>query len=849
MSAARARARRARAVAAPAFALARRARAVAALASALACRPRARAALASALARRRLALAALALALALAAPPLLLWAASYGVALPAALAPGAPYDASLALRDRRGALVRHVRAADGTLARRADPRALGPNLPRAIVAAEDGRFFRHRGVDPLAVARAVGQALAAGRVVSGASTLTQQLARTVEPRPPGLYGKLREMALALRIERSLSKEEILGHYAGRVAFGPRLRGVEAASEAYFGKPARELSLAEAALLAGVARGPTLYNPRRRPELARRRRDRVIDRLVSAGLASADEARRAKAEALRLPPAEPARDAPHFAQALVAGALEPGLGRLGGRATEIETTLDGALQARVEASLRARLAELAGRDASAAAALVLDNEGGEILAYVGSPDAYDEAGLGANDGVRALRQPGSALKPFVYELAHEALGWTPATALPDVELHFPSEGGDFRPRNYDGRLHGPVRLREALANSYNVPAAYAASVLGPGRLLGRLRELGFASFDRPAEHYGVALALGDGEVRMLDLAAAYAALARGGSYVPPRALRAYRDPAGAWQRPPPPAPRPLLDPAASAAVTDVLADPHARRAAFGEAWAGDRPYAVKTGTSKGFRDNWAVAYTRRVTVVAWVGNFDGRPMRGVSGVAGAGPIARDVLAAALELYPEGPAALVAEGALEEVEVCALSGRRPSPSCPHRVRERVPRGRAPREACSWHRTLAVDTRTGGLAGPGCAPEVVAQWPFEDLPEPYGGWGREAGRPLPPPPSPLCPPRAPSGAGARVRIVFPLAGARFQLDRDLPPERQRAPLRVELPAGAGPARAFLDQTPLPAPASGPWLWPLSPGPHRLRVEAPGLETAEVEVRVEGP
>jgi penicillin-binding protein 1C len=801
--------------------------------------------------RRAAAGALLALSLCLAIPPLLVWACSYALDLPAALAPGAGYDASLALRDRRGALLRHVRAADGTLARRVDPRSAGDNLVRAIVAAEDARFFRHRGVDPLAVARAAGQALASGRVVSGASTITQQLARTVERRPPGIYGKLREMALALRIERSLSKDEILGHYLGRVSFGPRLRGVEAASAAYFAKPARDLSLAEAALLAGVARGPTLYNPRRRPDLARRRRDRVVDRLAAAGLASADEANRAKAEALRLPPAEPARDAPHFAQALVAGALDPGAPKLAGRAIEVATTLDGALQARAEAAVQTRLAELAGRDASAAAAVVLANEGGEILAYIGSPDAYDGPGLGGNDGVRALRQPGSALKPFVYELALEALGWTPATALPDVELHFPGEGGDFRPRDYDGRLHGPVRLREALANSYNVPAVYAASVLGPARLLGRLRDLGFASLDRPAEHYGVALALGDGEVRLLDLAAAYATLARGGSSLPPRALRAYRDLEGAWHEAAPPAPRPLLDPAASAAITDVLADPHARRAAFGDT-GGERPYAIKTGTSKGYRDNWAVAYTRRVTVAAWVGNFDGRPMRGVSGVAGAAPIARDLLAAALEISSDAPDApdasssLGADDALEEVEVCALSGRRPSALCPHRVRERVPRGRAPREACSWHRALPVDDRTGGLAGPQCPPEVVSTRAFEDLPEPYGPWAREAGRPLPPPPSPLCPPRGPSTA--RARIVFPLENARFELDPDLPPERQFAPLRVELPPGVGPARAFLDQTLLPTPSSGPWLWPLRAGPHRLRVEARGLETAEIEVWVEG-
>jgi penicillin-binding protein 1C len=783
-------------------------------------------------------------------PPLLVWAASYFVALPAALTPGAPYDASLVVRDRRGALLRRVRAADGALARRVDPASLGPHVVRAIVAAEDARFYRHRGVDPLAVARAAAQALAAGRVVSGASTLTQQLARTVERRPPGLLGKAREMALALRIERSLSKRDIVGHYLGLVPFGPRLRGVEAASEAYFGKPARALSLAEAALLAGAARGPSLYDPRRRPGPARRRRDRVLDRMLAFGLAPADEVRRAQAEAIAPPPPEPSRDAPHFVHALVSGALEPATSPLAGRAVEVESTLDGALQARAERAVRARLAELDGRDVSAAAVVVLDNVAGEILAYVGSPDAYDARGLGGNDGVRAARQPGSALKPFVYELAIEALGWTPATALPDVELHFPAAAGDFRPRNYDGHAHGPVRLREALANSYNVPAAYAAAALGPDRLLARLRDLGFASLDRPAEHYGVALALGDGEVRLLDLAAAYATLARGGARLPARALRAYRDAGGVWHRPAPPEPRPLLDPAATAAITDVLADPRARLAAFGPAWNVGRPYAFKTGTSKGFRDNWAVAYTRHLTVAAWAGNFDGRPMRGVSGVAGAGPVARDVLAAALERYPE-PAGLgppVDAGAgLEEVEVCALSGRLASPHCPHRARERVPAGRAPRERCGWHRAVAVDLRTGGLAGPGCPRDAVATRVVEQLPDPYGAWARDAGRPVAPPPSPLCPP--PRAGDARVTIVFPLEGARFSRDPDAAADRHWAPLRAEASPGAGALRAYLDGKALtPRPAGG-WLWPLRPGEHRLRVEAPGATPAEIGVTVEGP
>ena len=266
----------------------------------------------------------------------------------------------------------------------------------------------------------------------------------------------------------------------------------------------------------------------------------------------------------------------------------------------------------------------------------------------SPSFTDAANQGENDGVLAKRQPGSALKPFVYELALEKLGFTAATVLPDVDQHWQHDGVDYHPQNYDGRYHGPVRLREALANSYNVPAVYTAALLGPGLLLERLRALGFASLDRDASYYGPALALGDGEVRLLELANAYATLARGGTWLPVRAV----------VRPPSDAGRVVVAPRELGVITDILADPHARLASFGENSALDLPFpvAVKTGTSKGFRDNWTVGYTSEVTVAVWVGNFDGSPMLGVSGVTGAGPLFREVMLAAHRRHPGHDASL-------------------------------------------------------------------------------------------------------------------------------------------------------------------------------------------------
>ncbi|MCS6899866.1 MAG: penicillin-binding protein 1C, partial [Myxococcales bacterium] len=614
---------------------------------------------------------------------------------------------STRILDRDGRLLRHARAGDGTWMQRASLEELGPQVPAALLAAEDRRFFWHPGIDPLAILRALGQFLAHRRILSGGSTLTQQLARTLVPRPRTLTGKVREMALALRMEASLSKRQILEAYLSQVSFGPAIRGVEAASRAFFDKPARELSLAEAALIAGMPQSPTFHDPRRNPERARRRRDWILTRMAALGLASQEEVERALHEPLTLTHWSPEPLAPHLVQSLLEGPWSPG------PAAEVTTTLDRGLQRIAEEATRRTVKRLEAQQVTAAALVVLENATGEILAYVGSPSIHDLRRLGANDGVLARRQPGSALKPFIYELALERLGWNAATLLPDVEISFPGATGVFQPQNYDGRLRGPVRLREALANSLNLPAVWTASQLGPEQVLERLLTLGFRSLDRPPEHYGVAIALGDGEVTLLELAQAYATLARGGLWLPARAIRSFRTWDGELHVPARPEPVRKMDGRQAATLVDILSDPRARSGSFGRDTPLDFPFpvAAKTGTSKGFRDNVTAGFTREVTVAVWVGNFDGRPMQSVSGITGAAPLFHEVMMAAMVGRIPGP---LPSTNFTTRTICALSGALIGPDCPHGFEERFLPEQAPEDTCTMHRTLPVDTRTGLIAG---------------------------------------------------------------------------------------------------------------------------------------
>jgi len=761
--------------------------------------------------------------------------------LPAPLA-SAP-AASLTIVDRGGRLIHEVRTDGERASGRVALEDVSPWVVPALLAAEDKRFFSHPGVDALAVTRAAFQLVRARRVVSGASTLTQQLARNVAPHPRTALGKLGEMVTALRIERELDKRRILEEYLGRVEFGPNVRGIEAASRRYFDKPARALDLGEAATLAAIPRGPTLYDPERGRERLERRRRRVLDRLADMGTVAPDVVARAVAAPIRLLRGEPGLPPNQLVVALSSG-LHPELGGVG-TLRRVETTLDAALQAEVESHAKNATRRLAHQHVSAAAVVVLDNESGDVLAYVGSPDFFDREGLGQNDGVRALRQPGSALKPFVYAAAMSEIGLTAASLLPDLALSLPTEQGTFSPKNYDRREHGPVRVREALASSYNLPAAALANRLGVERALAALRRFGFSTLEQDAEHYGVALALGDGEVRLVDLARAYSALARGGLLCRERLARAVVDQRGVRREVPGCSPARVLDARVAALVTDILADPGARAPGFGLASALELPFpaAVKTGTSKGHRDNWAVGFTREVTVAVWVGNFDGAPMVRSSGVTGAGPLFHAAMSSAMR--GRVPSPLVDRSGLIEVEVCTLSGERPGEHCEHRKRELFVPGSEPHGVCSMHERVFVDAETGGLAAPGCPgaePRMVERYPAE-----YAAWARSAGRPIGPTvPSARCPSAVPERADeGAVSIEYPRDLTAFRLDPLL--GRQEIVLEARAPALARVSYRVdgRELGRVPAPFRMPWV--LEAGSHELEASVAGSPPVKVRFSVD--
>ena len=530
---------------------------------------------------------------------------------------------SIALVDRHGIPLREARVAE-----RFSRELALDEVPRhvidAVLAAEDKRFYRHHGIDWLANVRAIVTGLSRGRIVSGASTITQQLVKISERRPRTFRAKFIESITALRLEQTWSKDQILAAYLNRLDFGNLNIGLAAAADYYFDKPVSDLSDAEAAFLAGLPKNPRKLNPHVAAEAARRRKETVLRRMRDNGQFDLARYERALNESLTIRPPQRRFRAPHFVEMVLQQLPET-------PKAELKTTLDFRLNEQVEKIVRERLAQLREQNVRNAAAVVIDNASGDVVALVGSEN-YFAPGAGQVNGAWAQRSAGSALKPFTYLLAIER-GATPATVVADVRTSFPSADGFYRPENYNRRCYGPVRYRTALASSLNIPAVKVLlDAGGPAALHERLRECGLTTLHRPAEVYGLGLTLGNCEARLLEITNAYASLARLGEFRPWRVLstsamssRRYSRPELVWQ------------------IADMLSDNSARTLAFGmnSALRFDYPVACKTGTSTDFRDNWTIGFTPEYSVGVWVGNFDGSPMREVSGVTGAGPILHSI----------------------------------------------------------------------------------------------------------------------------------------------------------------------------------------------------------------
>jgi penicillin-binding protein 1C len=532
--------------------------------------------------------------------------------------------------DRDERILRAYTTAAGAWRLPADLAQIDPKFIRFLLAYEDQRFRRHPGVDVLAAGRATWQAVSHGRIVSGASTLTMQLARLMEPSPRTLGAKLAEMGRALQIEQRLSKDEILGAYLTFAPYGGNLEGVRAASLAYFGKEPRRLTDAEAALLVALPQAPETVRPDRSPHAAKSARDKVLRLLQGRGLMDARSLETALAEAVPEKRREFPLSAPHLADRLT---------REQPNERVIQTSIDGDLQrAFVEI---ARRYQMHLEPSATIAILAVENEGRQVRGYVGSSDFFANRRFGQNDMVAAIRSPGSALKPFIYAMAFDELAAHPETTMPDVALRF----GDYAPKNFDGHFRGQISAREALQASLNIPAVALLDRVGPLRFVQRLAESGVPlAFPTEAKLPGLPVALGGVGISLEGLVTLYADLAQQGNTAP---LHFGPDTVEAT------ALAPLMSAKSAYYITSILLDtppPPSFLAAGNRRNA--QPIAYKTGTSFGFRDAWAVGYTRVYTIGVWVGRPDGTFSAGRMGRADAAPI----LFEAFDLLPQGESAL-------------------------------------------------------------------------------------------------------------------------------------------------------------------------------------------------
>ncbi len=567
---------------------------------------------------------------------------------------------------------------------------VSPQFIHAILAAEDGTFYQHGALDLKAIARALQEAIHARRIISGASTITMQLARMLNPSRRTLLGKVQEVWLSWRLTAGMSKDEILSAYINRLPMGGNIYGVEAASRTYFSISASDLNLAQASLLAALPNNPTYFDPYQHYPRLKHRQKYILNRMLLDKYITSAEAERAYSEEISFQSRQQGIiAAPHFLFWLASqqrtpprqrGGVAPGWG-----SDSIRTTIDRPLQQFVEAQVQRVVSSLAANNVHQAAALIIDNHSGEVLAYVGSPDYFDQAKLGRNDGVQALRQPGSTLKPFLYELALEKGIIFTNSILADVPAHYAIPGAKlYSPTDYNQSFLGPVRVRMALANSLNVPAVRVLEKVGVQTFLDRLHDLGFEHLTHPAQYYGLGLTLGSGEVSLWELATGYLNIARLGEATPlvttfphpplPTPVRAGL-----------PRPYPLPNSPTWELITDMLSDRHARATAFGVDSVLNLPFpsAVKTGTSSHFRDTWTVGFTTDYTVATWVGNFDGTSMRQVSGVTGAAPLWNRIMLH-LHEYQE-PAGFPPPEGMQKLPICAISGLPPSPDCTSVVQE--------------------------------------------------------------------------------------------------------------------------------------------------------------------
>lgn len=755
---------------------------------------------------------------------------------------------------------------------------LPATLKNAVVSVEDANFYTHPGVDAVGVARAMVQYVEAGQVVSGGSTITQQLSRLVllsreEQESRSITRKLREMALALRITQTYSKEQILEMYLNEVYYGNLAYGAEAAARTYFGKPARDLDLAESSLLAGLIQSPYAYDPYVNPEAARGRQKIVLDLMVKAGYINADQAALAAQEELHFKATDKREiiRAPHFV-AYIRTLLEQEYGEdvVNAGGLKVTTTLDLDLQERAQSIITRHITDLKNRtrnenepdyNLNDAALVAIQPATGEIIAMVGSADYFDETIDGAVNVALSLRQPGSSIKPITYAAAF-AQDYTPATVLSDVPTTFQTQENEpYAPQNFDRLWHGPLSLRTALATSSNMVAVKVLDHVGLDTMLATAKAMGISTFQE-SDRFGLALTLGGGEVKLLELTTAYAAFAKQGKRVTPRAILSVTAQG-----------KPLtttadesqsnssaIDPKIAYLITSILSDDLARIPAFGEAslLKLSRPAAAKTGTTTDFRDNWTLGYTPDLAVGVWAGNANNAPMYRVTGITGAGPIWHDFMEEAHRGLPVQE--FTPPEGIVNIAICDASGLLPTPDCPRVRREVFIKGTEPTRQDDAYQKFALDGPTGLLWTEGCQGPRVERV-FRVYPPDAEDWAKKKGLTLAPELN--CKGQvetttvAEQGGGdamakaasprSALEIVSPPLNSIYETSPQLPADHQQLEVSARLNQAVKPVRVTLlvdgnsvgEFTTVPYRA----LWQLQPGQHTAQAIGKTADGTRIE------
>lgn len=761
--------------------------------------------------------------------------------------------------DRNGQLLYEILPPEGGRNTALALTSIPQHCQQAVIATEDANFYSHPGVDVVGIVRAVWINLRGGEVLAGGSTITQQVARnllfTPEQRAErSLRRKLRESILAIRLQSVYSKDDILALYLNQSYFGNLAYGIQAAAQAYFAKSAPELSLAECALLIGLIQAPAVYDPLVNVEAATARRDSVLELMAQNGFIDAAQVAMAKRETLQFAATVFPIRAPHFVMAVWKQLEREYPEALYGGGLDVITTVDVNWQEKAEALARQQLAYLNNppsgtrvpANAHNAALVAMDPFTGQVLVMLGSPDYFDEGIDGAVNAALALRQPGSALKPFTYAAAFDPAlpePWTAATMILDVETPFITRKlQSYTPANFGLVEHGPVLAREALASSFNIPAVKALEHVGIERLVALLKNAGVETL---AENSSIDLAitLGGGEVRLFDLVQAYSIFPNGGFRVQPVMILKVSDHQGnvlyQWQ--PAPLSTAVIDPRVAYLITDILSDNNARIPSFGanSAMQIGRPAAAKTGTTTDYRDNWVVGFTPNLVVGVWVGNADNTPMVDVTGVSGAAPIwnafMRSVLLGQPELRFKEPPGLVRQ------VVCATSGRLPTPDCPLTRSEVFIEGTVPTEPDNLYQRFVIDRETGLLADETTPPERRVSQVYLVLPQEARDWAVRNGIRQPPAAATIAAVDSDKG----LRLLEPDPYTVFQVSPMLPLETQRLRLTAAAPAGTRSVSYWMDGRSLGTVTGAPWelWWMLELGVHELVATAQAVDGSTLQ------